>query len=762
MALAAFTVLLLGAVSIPASAASRQVSDGLPFSDINLSTTLPQISPNGLYAVYRQDADQDSAIELWSVLLSVPNANPVRLSDVLVSTPGQFMTFAISPDSSRVVYLVDQDTPGKLELYSTPITGGASSRLNPSNMASNRDVLRFVISPDSNRVYYNADIFTATKYELFGVDITGGTSIKLNADLATDNNVEDVLVSPNSQTVVYLAGRSGNRYDLFSVDSERNTEPGRISTNMTSAGAVDSYFRISPNGQRVVYIADALVDETYDLYSVPIQGGASAKLNGTMPAQAAVDPGFLISPDSSRVVFRADQTTVFVYNLYSVPIAGTSAATKLNGNLTGSKDVELGFAISSVGNKVVYRSDEDINDLIELYSVPLAGGSAPVPLNAELTSGGDVLDLAITPNGSRVIYRADQNVDTLNELFSVPISGGTVTRLNRTLASGGDVQTFLISNDSAWVIYGADQDADTLDELLAVPAAGGTVEDLNSPLVSGGDVKFLVGQTPAFAISDATSRDIIYAADEGFDEQVELYVSNLGGPPSPPTSVVATPGNTQVSVSFVAPANNGGSPITGYAVTPSPATVGWVDTQAGTLALTHLVTGLTNGVAYTFTVRATNVSGTGDPSVPSNSATPATAPSAPLGPAAIGRHKSADVTFSAPASNGGSPVTGYTVTPNPASIGWVDAHAGSTALTHRVTGLTNGTPYTFTVVANNAVGQSVSSAPTSAVTPGCGAEVGTNVFCDGMESNDTVAWSVTANVPGPPLSVGAVAADSQA
>ena len=246
----------------------------------------------------------------------------------------------------------------------------------------------------------------------------------------------------------------------------------------------------------------------------------------------------------------------------------------------------------------------------------LIAGGTRTRLNGTLGSGGDVLDHAISPDSTRVVYLADQNVDALNELWSVPVGGGTATRLNRTLTSGGDVQAFRISPDSNFVVYGADQDTDTVDELLSVSLTGGSVVNLNDPLVPGGDVSLKIGQTPLFLIS-SISLDVLYAADGLVDDEIEFFAFSQVGAPSAPTAVVASPGNSQATVTFLPPANDGGSNITGYIVTPSPATGGWSDVNAGSTNLTHLITGLTNGTSYTFTVRATNANGTGIPSLPS-------------------------------------------------------------------------------------------------------------------------------------------------
>jgi Fibronectin type III domain len=181
--------------------------------------------------------------------------------------------------------------------------------------------------------------------------------------------------------------------------------------------------------------------------------------------------------------------------------------------------------------------------------------------------------------------------------------------------------------------------------------------------------------------------------------------------PDAPTNVTASPGNASASVSWTAPVNNGGSPITGYAVTSNPA--GGTGSTLGAASTT--VTGLSNGVSYTFTVTATNGAGTSDPSDPSNSVMPEapTAPDAPTNVTASPGNASASVSWTAPVNNGGSPITGYAVTSNPA--GGTGSTLGAASTT--VTGLSNGVSYTFTVTATNGAGTSDPSDPSNSVTP---------------------------------------------
>lgn len=117
---------------------------------------------------------------------------------------------------------------------------------------------------------------------------------------------------------------------------------------------------------------------------------------------------------------------------------------------------------------------------------------------------------------------------------------------------------------------------------------------------------------------------------------------------------------------------------------------------------------------------------------------PATAPSAPTSVVATAKNASATVTFAAPLNIGGSAIIGYTVTSLPS--GGIDINAGSTSLTHTISGLVNGTSYTFTVKASNSAGASVASAASNAVTPVSVSSTEYKSICEGASYS---GWTIT-------------------
>jgi hypothetical protein len=96
----------------------------------------------------------------------------------------------------------------------------------------------------------------------------------------------------------------------------------------------------------------------------------------------------------------------------------------------------------------------------------------------------------------------------------------------------------------------------------------------------------------------------------------------------------------------------------------------------------------------------------------------ATAPGAPTNAIAFAGDASATVSWSPPVSDGGSAITSYAVTSAPAGA---SVTVAGNVVSATVTGLTDGTSYTFTVTATNAIGPSPPSAPSNSVVPGRGA-----------------------------------------
>jgi titin len=258
--------------------------------------------------------------------------------------------------------------------------------------------------------------------------------------------------------------------------------------------------------------------------------------------------------------------------------------------------------------------------------------------------------------------------------------------------------------------------------------------------------------TPVPGLTNGTSYTFVVTATNSIGTGPGSTPSNAvtpSGPTAPaaPTGVSATAGDGTATVNWTAP-SNGGSAITSYTVTPyvngSPQN-GLAKTVTGTPpATTTPVPGLTNGTSYTFVVTATNSIGTGPGSTPSNAVTPSapTAPSAPTGVTATPGNGNATVSWTAPSSNGGSAITSYTVTPyvngNPQSVLAATVTGSPPATSTLVSGLTNGTTYTFVVTASNVIGTGPASTPSNAVTP----TVSAPAFVQQISSHKTNVTSV--------------------
>lgn len=190
--------------------------------------------------------------------------------------------------------------------------------------------------------------------------------------------------------------------------------------------------------------------------------------------------------------------------------------------------------------------------------------------------------------------------------------------------------------------------------------------------------------------------------------------------PSAPTAALAARGNASATLTWAAPVHPGSSPVTGYRIrrySPGSTTAQAPVTVAAT-AHRLVVKGLVNGTGYSFDVTATNGSGAGRVSAPSPVTVPATVPGAPVigtaSPGTAGGAVTATATWSAPASTGGSALTGYRVSAlRLDAAGTVLATTLSAVQPPTARSLTMTLPvagsYRFTVAALNSVGSGAGS-----------------------------------------------------
>jgi fibronectin type 3 domain-containing protein len=195
-------------------------------------------------------------------------------------------------------------------------------------------------------------------------------------------------------------------------------------------------------------------------------------------------------------------------------------------------------------------------------------------------------------------------------------------------------------------------------------------------------------------------------------------------PPSSPGAPAldpATAGDAQVSLSWTAPADDGGAPISDYVIYRSELSGGETALASSGGALTYADTTVTNGTTYYYTVAAVNSAGTG---AQSNevSATPAApppppvnSPSAPTLASATAGDAQVTLAWSAPADDGGAPVTNYQVLRGGSSGSEVVVATLGNVLTYTDTGLANGQSYYYEVTAVNSAGAGAASNELSAV-----------------------------------------------
>ncbi len=604
----------------------------------------------------------------------------------------------LTPDGSEVwVSCFNGGIVQRLNLASNTITGTVTGMSRPIGIAFKHDGSRAYIVSNSGSTLRVID--TATNAQL--------------ASIGTGFNAIDVSIDPTDH-YAYVVANGDNRIDILDLT-------GHASPNYYSLPSPPVALTLNSAGTRIYTTTNS-----GNVYNV------NTATFGLTPIGVGAGPyGLDLSGDGSRL---------YVTNAYAATVSAVDVATN-----TVIATIPVGNGPQTFGHFVA-------------KGPPPATSLPSAPRNRVATAGigqvGVSFDPPAAPGGTILHYTVTCG--------SQSATGTTSPIVVTGLTNGTSVTcTAVATNSLGDSVPSAPSNAVT--PMAVLPAAP------SNAVATRGNAQVSVTFTPAGydggspitsygatcgsqRVNGAASPIVVTGLSNGTAVTCTVVATNVigDGPasapsnsvipasvPDAPTAVVATRGNTQVSVAFT-PGSNEGLPISNFHV------VCGTRSADGTTSLI-VVGGLSNGVSVTCSVIATNALGDGAASAPSNAVTPATIPDAPLAVSATRGNAQVSVSFSAGVSNGGAAVSGFTATCGSQAMSGIAAPIV-------VGGLTNGVAVTCSVIANNTIGNSAASAPSNSVIPATVPDAPVNLVATRGNAQVSVAFSAGAGNGGAAVS----------
>ena len=372
----------------------------------------------------------------------------------------------------------------------------------------------------------------------------------------------------------------------------------------------------------------------------------------------------------------------------------TSGAPDITAAVPGNETVELQFTPpEDDGGRPVENYEFSVNDGLEWNVIDPPVTTSPILVQG-LTIGQEYNFRlrAITERGAG---------QESNAVSAIPVRAPDAPTITSIAASDQALSVFFrLNNEGGTPVTNVEVTTDNGSTWISRDPASATSPITVTGLENGTDYQMRVRSTNAV----------------GTGAQSGAVIGRPVSIPNPPQDVSASPDSELVSLSWEAPENDGGTPVDYYLVQVQPDT-GTVTYPLDRSETGAVVSGLTNGTPYNFTVTAVNRAGLVGPGGTAT-ATPRTTPSAPGSVVGSRGDRSVTLTWT-PGFDGGSAVTNYRVRySSNAGTSWSPGElTGSTATAFTVTGLTAGTPYVFQVRAVNVAGESSYSQASAPVVP---------------------------------------------
>ncbi|WP_284645292.1 immunoglobulin domain-containing protein [Paenibacillus silviterrae] len=622
-----------------------------------LSITNAQSSDAGSYTAVVTNAAGNT--ESNAATLTV---NPAPVAPSITSQPnaatvtaGQTATFSVTANGDTPLsYQWKKD--GNALTDGGNISGATTATLSITNaQSSDAGSYTAVVTNAAGNTESNAATLTVNPAPV-APSITG----QPNAATVTAGQTATFSVTANGDTPLsYQWKKDGNAL----------TDGGNISGATTATLSITNA-QSGDAGSYTVVVTNAAGNAESNAATLTVNAltNAATPSIGTQPADRTVNVGG--SAPLSVTATVSDGGTMS-YQWYSNTINSNSGGTLISGATTASYNVPTTMAGTTYYYVVVTNTNNSVNGT---KSATNTSSAAKVTVN-----GAPTYTIFAIPNqtASSLIEGYASGTQETKTINVTNTGTGNLTNLAAAL-SGNHANDFVVTQPG--------------------------VTTLDSGITS---TTFTVKVKDGLPAGTYTATVTVTADHMSAVTFTATQVVNLPNAPANPQNLVAVGGDRQVTLNW--------STVTGatyYNLYMSTTSGQFSNASVTTVGYsTYNVQSLTNGTTYYFIVKAGNLGGL---SAESNqvSATPVTVPAAPTNVTAVAGNGQATISFTAPTDNGGSAVMEYEVTILPGNTviaGTVDPIT--------ITGLTNGTSYTFTVKAVNGVGRSVSSAPSNAIIP---------------------------------------------
>ncbi|WP_345874483.1 Ig-like domain-containing protein [Shewanella algae] len=494
-------------------------------------------------------------------------------------------------------------------------------------------------------------------------------------------NIASVSASSGTSVTVTINNISGNgslRLDLKAAtnisDAQANSGPAAYTSGDVHTVAVPTV-----PGAPIIGMASALDGQAVVNFSAPASDGGSAITS----YQVTSSPGGITASGANSPIGVAGLTngTSYTFTVQAINAVGTSSP-------------------SAPSNSVVPKANQTIS-----FNNPGAQDFGTTPTLTATASSGLTPVFSSTTTGVCTITASGTLTFVTTGNCSIDADQAGDGSYN---AAPTETQSFTVNA----VVPGAPTSVN------AVASDASATVSFSAPASTGGAAisGYTVTSSPGgLTASGAGSPLTVSGLSNGTDYSFTVSANNTAGtgPASSPSNTVTPKANQTISFSNPGAQSFGTTPtLTATASSGLVPVFSSTTTGVCTITAAGTLTFVTTGSCSINADQAGDSSYNAAPTVTQSFMVNAVAPGAPTSVNAVASDASATVSFSAPASTGGAAISSYTVTSSP---GGITASGAGSPLT--VSGLSNGTDYSFTVSASNTAGTGPASSLSNTVTP---------------------------------------------